>query len=103
MFDTVACASYRRLDAGVGASEPHDFAVRCSALVKRTDRVHRIPPRVRDDREPPLLWDGTVRISELIWVGSEAKYFCKRGLTWFLIIRSDLPVGQVLLVTNEVF
>jgi hypothetical protein len=44
-----------------------------------------------------------MRISELIWVGSEAKYFCKRGLTWFLIIRSDLPVGQVLLVTNEVF
>ena len=21
--------------------------------------VHRIPPRVRDDREPPLQWDGT--------------------------------------------
>src|SRR5438876_6895057 len=28
-------------------------------FVKRTDRVHRIPPRVRDDREPPPLWDGT--------------------------------------------
>src|SRR5229473_158030 len=22
-------------------------------------RAHRIPPRVRDDREPPLRWDGT--------------------------------------------
>jgi len=35
-----------------------------------------------------------VRISELIWVGSEAKYFCKRGLTRLLKIRSDLPVGH---------
>ena len=29
------------------------------ALVRSTLRVHRIPPRVRDDREPPLRWDGT--------------------------------------------
>src|SRR6266567_8305301 len=27
-------------------------------FVKRTDRVHRIPPRVRDVRNAPL-WDGT--------------------------------------------
>jgi hypothetical protein len=31
----------------------------------------------------------------LIWVGREAKYFCKRGLTRFLKIRSDLPVGLI--------
>src|SRR5260221_2846831 len=30
----------------------------------------------------------------LIWVGGEAKYFCFRGLTRFLKIRSDLPVGH---------
>jgi hypothetical protein len=35
-----------RLDAGVEASEPHDFAVRDSALVSGAARVHRIPPRV---------------------------------------------------------
>src|SRR5712671_3176363 len=29
----------------------------------------------------PLSWDGTVRISELIWVRCEGKYFCKRGWT----------------------
>jgi len=82
LFDTVACAPYRRLDAGIGAPERHDFAVRRqAALVSRAANVHRIPPRVRDDREPPLLWDGTARISELIWVVSEAKYFCKRGWT----------------------
>ena len=46
---------FRRLDASVGASGPHDFAVRVrrpSSL--STVSVHRIPPRVRDDRETPL-------------------------------------------------
>jgi len=32
LFDTVACASYRRLDASIGASEPHDLAVRFSII-----------------------------------------------------------------------
>jgi hypothetical protein len=53
----------RELDASAGASEPHDFAVRLSAVRYRHLRVHRIPPRVRDDREPPLMWDGTAGIS----------------------------------------
>jgi hypothetical protein len=42
-----------RLDASVGASGPHDFAVRFSAIRQRRRSVHRIPPRVRDDRERP--------------------------------------------------
>jgi hypothetical protein len=45
---------FRQLDASVGASGPHAFAVRLSAVRYRRIRVHRIPPRVRDDREPPL-------------------------------------------------
>jgi hypothetical protein len=48
-----------------------------AALVSRAANVHRIPPRVRDDREPPLLWDGTVRISELIWVERKRNIFAK--------------------------
>src|SRR5229473_3113687 len=44
-------------------------------------RVHRIPPRVRDDRETPLYRDGTVRLSELICLRPKQKYFCKRGWT----------------------
>src|SRR5438876_9773607 len=32
LFDTVACASYRRLDASIGASERHDLAVRISII-----------------------------------------------------------------------
>ena len=41
------------LDASVEASEPHDFAVRLRAVRPQHIRVHRIPPRVRDDRERP--------------------------------------------------
>src|SRR5437667_12058890 len=100
-----------RLDASIGASEPHDFTVREPVCAKgfdgqkrlssachssahgpcrpalpspdiaRRSRVHRIPPRVRDDRDTPLKWDGTVRISELICLGGKQKYFCKRGWT----------------------
>jgi hypothetical protein len=59
---------FHQLDAGVEASGPHDFAVRFGAVRYRRLRVHRIPPRVRDDREPPLMWDETVRDKEMIWV-----------------------------------
>src|SRR5205823_797210 len=56
-----------RLDASVGASGPHDFAVRVSTVRQKHHRVHRIPSRVRDDREPPLLVgrDGGVYKSDL--------------------------------------
>jgi hypothetical protein len=54
--------AFRKLDTSVGVSGPHDFAVRVSALVRSAARVHRIPPRVRDDREPPLQRDGTASI-----------------------------------------
>jgi hypothetical protein len=41
------------------------------------------------------VWGGTVRISELIWVGGEAEYFCKRDWTEKIIdLLTDLPVGQ---------
>jgi hypothetical protein len=30
-------------------------------------RVHRIPSRVRGDRETPLWWDGTGALKPLIW------------------------------------
>src|SRR5215218_1885925 len=40
----------RKLDASVEASGPHDFAVRLGAVRQRHLHVHRIPPRVRDDR-----------------------------------------------------
>jgi hypothetical protein len=57
-----------QLDSSVGASGPHDFAVRRQAFSSATppastaSRTH-----VRDDRETPLGWDGTVRNLPLIW------------------------------------
>jgi hypothetical protein len=51
------------------------------ALVRSTIRVHRIPPRARDDRETPLKWDGTAANIEVIWVFRKTEYFCRRGLT----------------------
>ena len=48
----------QELDASVEASEPHDFAVRMSAVRQKRRRVHRIQPRVRDDRDTPLQWRG---------------------------------------------
>jgi hypothetical protein len=58
----------KNLNASVEASGPHDFAVRVSAIRQRRIRVHRIPPRVRDDRDTPLLWDETAKSIQLIWV-----------------------------------
>jgi hypothetical protein len=49
---------FHRLDASVGASGPHDFAVRLSAVRYRRISVHRIPPRGRDDRVSPLCGTG---------------------------------------------
>jgi hypothetical protein len=41
LFATVACGYFRRLDASVGASGPHDFAVRINAV--RQKRCLRPP------------------------------------------------------------
>jgi hypothetical protein len=44
LFATVAAQKSTKLDASVGASGPHDFAVRAGVFVKSAARVHRIPP-----------------------------------------------------------
>ena len=58
-------------------------------------RVHRIPPRVRDDRASAPLWDGTAKDINLIWVSDEEKYFCKQGWTANSLI---CPTGQITLL-----
>src|SRR5271169_5177728 len=71
-----------RLDASVGASGPHDFAVRDSIIRPRARARLTLPrpshpaPNVRDDRETPLVMRrGTARVLVLIWPDEEAKYF----------------------------
>ena len=50
---------FRELDASVGASGPHDFAVRVSAVRQRAAASTASRPHVRDDRETPLRVGGT--------------------------------------------
>src|SRR5580704_10565018 len=72
---------HRELDASIGASGPHDFAVRLSAVRQERLRVHRIPLHVRDDRETPLVWDGMARYKPVIWVGWKQEYFSRDDWT----------------------
>jgi hypothetical protein len=58
-------------------------------LVSRNFRVHRIPPHVRDDREPPLSSGETGEVKSVICPTAKAKYFRAEVWTGF----SDLPVG----------
>jgi hypothetical protein len=68
------------LNASVGASGPHDFAVRnerASSLAPIASTAsHR---NVRDDREPPLIRGETGAVKAVIWVKREAEYFCAEG------------------------
>ena len=63
----------QKLDASIGASGPHDFAVRVSAVRQKRINVHRIPPHVRDDRDTPLLRDGIATYEPVIWPEREAE------------------------------
>ena len=74
----------QELDASIGASGPHDFAVRvtrCSS--KAHPRPSHSAPNVRDDRDTPLLWARNAHITPVIWPWRKAKYFFKRGWTGF--------------------
>ena len=87
----------RELDASVGASGPHAFAVRKkNALVSGAARVHRILSRVRDDLEPPLQWDRTAGDMRVICVEAEEEIFLQKGLDSHTQKRpADLPDGQI--------
>src|ERR1700731_3141855 len=56
-------------------------SAKISALVSSAACVHRIPPRVRDDRDTPLMWDETAQDIEVIWVRWKQEYFCKWAWT----------------------
>jgi hypothetical protein len=82
---------FRRLDASVEASEPHDFAVRLHAVRQRHVSVHRIPSRVSDDRDTPLWWTRRRGLWNLIWGKREGIYFWKWDWT---SKPTDLPDRQ---------
>jgi hypothetical protein len=39
-------------------------------------RIHRIPPRVRDDRDTPLVWDGTEELIAAAEISENQNIFC---------------------------
>jgi hypothetical protein len=65
------------------------------ALVRSAARVHRIPSRVRDDRDTPLMRDETAGDLKVIWISGEAEYFCKGGWTLMDTDIAKQPVGQI--------
>ena len=87
----------QELDASVGASGPHDFAVRFrrrSSDVAKASTASRTNDR--DDHDTPLLWNGTDESIMLCLANRETKYFSLKGWTQ----RQDTkwqsqPVGQI--------
>ena len=78
-----------RRNPGEGGNSAVRPARRCSLTenrpanqpARRRCRVHHIPSRVRDDRDPPLLGDETARTGDLICPPKPAKCFCARDWT----------------------
>src|SRR5450756_1046049 len=87
---TVAGGSLHRLDTSIGVPGPHGFAVRVSAFRQGRIRVHRIPARVRDDRETPLSSGGTGLLLHLIWVSENQNIF-SNGARQRIATPTDLP------------
>ena len=88
---------FRQLDASVGASGPHDFAVR---LARHSSRARPRPPHpalyVRDDRETPLCEAGRGELVEMICPTGKAEYFSQKDwTTQITLIRLDKsPVSR---------
>src|SRR3954447_4027935 len=93
-----ACA---KLDASVEASGPHDFAVRVQPRSSAVlTSVHRIPSRVRDDRERPLVGrDGAIKT--VFCLEYKRIYFCGWGWTGDLPVRHE-RYGAVALARTAV-
>ena len=72
-----------KLDAGVEASGPHDFAVHLKRLSSLSAiGVHRIPRSTSVTiAKRPSRGGGTARDIDLIWGVGEAEYFWRRDWT----------------------
>jgi len=89
-----------KLDASVGASGPHGFAVRFSAVRQRHIRVHRIPhPTSVTIAIRPSLWVRDGEHMQVIWVRRKTEYFCKGDWTGKSVI---CPSGALPAHTYEI-
>jgi hypothetical protein len=94
LFATIAGGNcFRQLDASVGASGPHDFAVRKLALssLRRLRPPHPNLTFVTIAKRP-FVWAGMARDVEVIWVKKEQEYFCEGGWTGVSVI---CPSGAI--------
>ena len=84
---------FAKLDASVGASGPHDFAVRAStARLASLPRPSHPALNVRDDAYVPLNRGGTGRACRDDLPDGESEIFLQRGLDSDF---AKLPVGQI--------
>jgi hypothetical protein len=60
----------------------------CDHPARQRCRVHRIPPRVRDDRDPPLLSGETGELVEMICPTGIADYFTSKDWTGQIMLES---------------
>src|ERR1700677_3031514 len=69
---------FHRLDASVGASGPHDFAVRRNkrSRQQRHPRPSHPNPTFVTIAKRPFVWAGMAGDIDVIWVKSEWEYFC---------------------------
>ena len=88
------------LDACIGAPGPHDSAVRTTTVRRATIapgdvRPSHPAPNVRDDREPPLLWERDSEKCKFDLGLRRSDLFFARGLDRFSRTRFFLVVGQI--------
>ena len=74
---------HRQLDASVGASGPHGFAVRKNKRLRQRapSRPPHPDPTSVTIAKRPFVWAGMARDMQVIWVESEPEYFCAKDWT----------------------
>jgi hypothetical protein len=74
------CRTHQRRSS-CALSFTHGEIPPCEHASRRRRRVHRIPPRVRDDRDTPLLSSRDSQEKPLIWGQDKAEYICRANWT----------------------
>src|SRR6202035_3613006 len=97
LLATVIRVTSRELDTSVGVPGPHAFSVRISTTRQRHIRVHRIPSRVRDDHDTPLLVGRDGRQYRITRIFGKAEYFFLDGLT----NRPDKVLGALVICPSR--
>ena len=96
--------SYPRNLVSASGDQDHTTSPSASAtLVRRSQHVHRIPPRVRDDASAPLHRDEMAQPTILlIYRISQTNYFCATGWTKPGARAAICPTGAAKLIVKRV-